>query len=789
MSIPSMRGCPGGALRAALAAVLALAAAGGLALASVAAPAITEPEREGQVVSPYDVHMVAGPFVGDPGESHVCSDWEIRSVPSLVTVWSASCVKGTLAVHIHLGDGTFGNSLAGLHQLDAGQNYRVRVRFQGDAIPGGDWSDWSERGFTTALATEIEPLVLSDVSNVPAPRWLDAAGRPVVLPASQARPARLRLEVPGAGLLLELSGLDDWVNSVSNPASLPVHGPAVVECAAGPIAFKVGASLLTFTDGSGTDRVVALPPIDLGVGQSVAWWISAAGEAFTVDPVLGTGTPPSLSYKTAVSAVPIPWAVKQPGFRVEKVATGFQLPVEIAFLPNPGPGSDDPLYYVSELYGTIKAVTRGGTVSVYASGLLNFDPVGNFPGSGEKGLAGIAVDPASGDVFAAAVEAIAGITDYHFPRVLRLHSTDGGRTASSQTTILDLPNEPMGPSHQISNVSIGPDGKLYVHMGDGQGDSPVTLDLTSARGKILRLNLDGSVPPDNPYYDASDGLTATDLIYASGFRNPFGGAWRAADGAHWEVENGPGIDRLAKVVAGRSYGWDGTDLSMRNFAAYNWEQTAAPINLAFVQPSTFGASQFPPEHQDHAFVTESGATYAPGPAALGKRVTEFGFDLDGKLVAGPAPIVEYVGAGRSTAAALAAGPDGLYFSNLYADFGAASAIEPGADIFRIRYVGVADFTADPAPVGYPVSIAFHDASSVPGASAWHWEFGDGGTSDERDPTHEYLAAGTYDVRLTVTGTGGPAARQKPAFVVVAGSGRHPACCLAPPPAPRALPRQ
>ena len=55
-----------------------------------------------------------------------------------------------------------------------------------------------------------------------------------------------------------------------------------------------------------------------------------------------------------------------------------------------------------------------------------------------------------------------------------------------------------------------------------------------------------------------------------GLRNPFGGAWRAADGAQWEVENGPSVDRLAKVVAGRNYLWDGTDASMQNFAAYNW---------------------------------------------------------------------------------------------------------------------------------------------------------------------------------------------------------------------------
>ncbi len=743
-------------------------------------PVITEPAVDGQTISPYDVHMVAGPFIGAPGENHVCSDWEIQTPYSKVTVWSAPCVTGTLSVHIHLGDGTFIGPLAGQHQLAADAFYRLRVRFKGDQPPpDGSWSDWAERRFHTSPATAIKPLVLSEFSSVPAPRWRDEAESDVILPAASPAP-EFRLEVPGAGTLLSFKGRDGVENEVSNPPALSTHGAIQAVCDAGGAALALAPSRVSFTDGSGVDRVVSLPAITLTAGARVAFWISEAGEAFSAAGEAVAGAAPDFSAQVSASAVP--WAVKQPGFRVERVATGFQLPVNIAFVPDPGPGADDPFFYVTELYGTIKVVTRGGGISDYAADLLNFDPTGSFPGSGEKGLTGLVVEPASGDVFASAVEANPGVTDFHFPRVLRLHSTDGGRTAASRSIVLDFPNEPLGPSHQISNLSIGPDGKLYVHIGDGLLTTPAE-DLTSVRGKILRVELDGSAPADNPFYDASDGVTATDLVFAYGFRNPFGGAWRAADGFHYEVENGPATDRLARVVAGRNYLWDGTDASMSNYAAYTWTSAVAPVNIVFTQPSTFLGSGFPEDRMDHAFVTESGPTYGPGPQANGKRISEFVFDADGNRISGPLPLVEYIGGGRATATALAAGPDGLYFADLYKDFGAATPTEAGASVFRIRYTGVADFSADVSSGPAPLLVNFHDGSAVPGATAWHWDFGDGGRSDEQNPAHRYLAPGSYDVRLTVTGLAGEVARQKAAFVGVSAAARQETCCLPPRRAP------
>ncbi len=384
----------------------------------------------------------------------------------------------------------------------------------------------------------------------------------------------------------------------------------------------------------------------------------------------------------------IPWTPLESGYVIDEVAGGLQLPTNIAFVPNPGAGPDDPLLYVTELYGRIKVLTRDGSVRDYATGLLNYNPTGDFPGSGAGGLTGIVVDPASGDVFASMVHDPdpSPLVGALYPRVVRLHSADDGLTAATQTTILDAVGESQPFSHQVSNLTIGPDGKLYVHMGDGF-DPTTATSLNSLRGKILRLNLDGTAPADNPFYEQSDdGTLARDFVYAYGFRNPFGGVWRASNGAHYEVENGPSVDRLARVVEGMNYTYDGTNPSMRVGALYNWDPAHAPTNIAFAEPETFAGSGFPPAKMDHAFVAESGPTWSTGPQLDGKRIVEFDPDPEtGEIGGHPHTLVEYTGTGKATAAGLVAGPGGLYFTELYRDQGYAAAIDPGARLLRIRY--------------------------------------------------------------------------------------------------------
>ena len=116
-------------------------------------------------------------------------------------------------------------------------------------------------------------------------------------------------------------------------------------------------------------------------------------------------------------------------------------------------------------------------------------------------------------------------------------------------------------------------------MGDGS-DPGTALDPTSFRGKVLRVNLDGSPPPSNPFYDAGDGIDARDYTWVLGVRNPFGGDLRTADGELYIVENGPGTDRLSRGAAGTNFGWNGLDASMATGALHNWNPATGPVDLA-----------------------------------------------------------------------------------------------------------------------------------------------------------------------------------------------------------------
>ncbi|GEM_PF-750034 len=370
-----------------------------------------------------------------------------------------------------------------------------------------------------------------------------------------------------------------------------------------------------------------------------------------------------------------PWQLPA-GFVMENVVSDLHLPVNLAFVTNPGPNPADPYFYISLLYGDIVMVQRNFEKRIFATGLLNFEATGEFPGSGEMGVTGITVDPLSGDVFAAMVYDNGGFGPLR-NKVVRFHSSDGGRTADSLTTILD--EIPAGISHQIQALTIGPDGKLYVNIGDGLSPE-AGPDLNDLRGKTLRLNLDGSMPEDNPFPGT--------LVYAKGFRNHFGAAWRAADGKLYISDNGQEKDdRLVKVEPGEDYGWNLEEPDLTKGALFLWNPSVSPVAMDF-----FDAEFFPREYNGQLFVGLAGPAYWHGSTERGKKIQRFELDENGNVV-NHSIFLDYIGNGKATVIGVAFGSDGLYFTDLYGDNGFDELGKTHGNIYRIRWIG--DDTAAP----------------------------------------------------------------------------------------------
>jgi glucose/arabinose dehydrogenase len=129
-----------------------------------------------------------------------------------------------------------------------------------------------------------------------------------------------------------------------------------------------------------------------------------------------------------------------------------------------------------------------------------------------------------------------------FNRIITLHLEDN--VWREESLILD--KIPSGSYHHGGRLNIGPDGKLYATAGDAS-ESDMAQDPNSLGGKILRMNLDGSIPNDNPFPNS--------YIYSYGHRNPQGITW-LPDGTLYASEHGNDAnDEVNKIEAGQNYGW------------------------------------------------------------------------------------------------------------------------------------------------------------------------------------------------------------------------------------------
>jgi len=137
-------------------------------------------------------------------------------------------------------------------------------------------------------------------------------------------------------------------------------------------------------------------------------------------------------------------------------------------------------------------------------------------------------------------------------RVIRVVAQGDHAVPGSEQLIYDL--DPLWATiHNGGSMEFGQDGKLYVTVGDG-GDAGGAQDLFSTSGKIMRLEADGSIPSDNPFYNATTGKYRA--IYALGFRNPFSMAIDAVSGRIFLSEVGNSAwEEINEVLPGKNYGW------------------------------------------------------------------------------------------------------------------------------------------------------------------------------------------------------------------------------------------
>jgi glucose/arabinose dehydrogenase len=227
-----------------------------------------------------------------------------------------------------------------------------------------------------------------------------------------------------------------------------------------------------------------------------------------------------------------------PRLTVTTLHSGLRLPWDVALLPD----------------GRMLVSERVGNLLVYqntAPGALQLanNQIAGARENGEGGVMGIAVDP---DFAANAFIYVCASRDdegQYRNQVLR-YKLVGNQIAFDGFVIRR--GMAAAGNHNGCRLRFGPDRKLWVTMGDA-GNLGNAQDPNSLNGKVLRVNTDGTIPPDNPVIPGSAGRSA---IYTWGNRNPQGLAFEPSTGTPYEIEHGDDThDEINILAAGANYGY------------------------------------------------------------------------------------------------------------------------------------------------------------------------------------------------------------------------------------------
>jgi len=196
------------------------------------------------------------------------------------------------------------------------------------------------------------------------------------------------------------------------------------------------------------------------------------------------------------------------------------------------------MFYNEKNTGRIRVVEYGSPVEKPFAELT-------VMAQGEAGLLGLALHPNfDSNHYLYVYFSYRNASGYGHVAIRRF--TAEGNVGTYPVNIFDLTNPTGSAFHNGGYIKFGPDGKLYVQVGEFQ-NRPLSQNLNSYAGKILRLNPDGSVPSDNPFPNS--------LVYAYGIRNGFGMDFDPNTGRLIATEAGPDRDEVNIIAAGGNYGW------------------------------------------------------------------------------------------------------------------------------------------------------------------------------------------------------------------------------------------
>lgn len=291
-----------------------------------------------------------------------------------------------------------------------------------------------------------------------------------------------------------------------------------------------------------------------------------------------------------LSAPAAPAFAAPDSFTDSRFAGGLSTPTAMEFSP-------DGRLFVAEKAGALRVIKNGALLGTpFLSVSVNT--------AGERGLLGIAFDPSFSTNRYLYVYYTTGANPVH-NRVSRFTADPSNPDrvlAGSEHPILDLGN--LGAvNHNGGAIHFGKDGKLYVAVGDN-GVSSDAQSLSSRNGKMLRINPDGSIPSDNPFFNTSG---AKKEIWALGLRNPFTFAISPASTPTNLIMNINDVgenswEEVDRGIRGANYGWPVCEGSCSNPNFVNpIYQYPHPTGEAITGGAFYEASQFPSAYRGSYF--------------------------------------------------------------------------------------------------------------------------------------------------------------------------------------------